>query len=190
MQTLKRTFLGRRQDERTLGSKCKWKHPPSPRRQKKELKQRETQGSPLIETSWLSRSINHFAPGDSSNYKFYEETLWSGTMSWQTIEPTPRILTFFAREVIIWMGKTIAKFSLHLTRMTHCGCSTRKCFVPDTVPRNSGAFQSNRWKPASQEPRQSVCIACLWIQIACVQEDKKEMGLPKERIIPKSPGIS
>lgn len=56
------------------------------------------------------------------------------------------------------MGKTIAKFSLHLIRMTHCSCITTKSFVPNTVPRNSGAFRSKRWKPASQEPnRRALC---------------------------------
>lgn len=99
--------------------------------------------------------MDHFAPDDISSHKFYEETLWSGTRSWCTIQPTHRILTFSAREVIMWMGKTIAKFSLRLTRMPNFRCITRKCFVPDTVPRNSGAFQSNRWKPSSQEPNQS-----------------------------------
>ena len=121
-----------------------------------------------------------------SNHKSYEENLWLGTISWRTIESTPGILTFSARGVIIWMGKTIAKFSLHLTRMTHCRCITRKCFVPNTVPRNSGAFQSNRWKPGSQELNQSALCHLAMNSNPSFQEDKKEMRLLKEWLIPKS----
>lgn len=165
MPTVNRTSPGRRQNGSTLFRfqlEMEPPHPLSAKQNKKQNKIKRKKFKEILQQIYLG-FLSPWAillQGIHPN-KFYAETLWFGIVSWRIIGPTHRILTFSARGVIIWMGKTIATFSLHLTRMTNFRCITRKCFVPNIVPRNSGAFQSNRWKPSSQEPNQCILSAPL-----------------------------
>lgn len=76
-------------------------------------RQRETQGSSSVERCF-SQARSHLSPWGVFHHQFYEETLWSGTVSWHTVEPPQRILILSARRVIIWMGKPLKKFPLVL----------------------------------------------------------------------------
>lgn len=70
------------------------------------------QGNSSGDKFWLCQPMRCFTPGGMFQHKFYAETPWSGIAHWHKIEPSHRISMFFAKIVIIWMGKPLQKFPL------------------------------------------------------------------------------
>lgn len=116
-----------------------------------------------------SRSVEYTPPSILWIY------IWSGTVNWCSVETPQKTINPFCQESHHLNGKISATVSLNLIRMTNFRHAIKKSFVSNTVPRNSKAFQCDRWNLCSEEPNQNVLVT-QQVQIAHFQEDWKEMG--------------